>query len=138
MPSRALAGEVEAKLSPELGREFLVTGLYGGSDWGITDAWLTSDMPTVLIATVEKADALMRYLGPMLLARLKLLVVDEAHQVVLEDNERERNNLAEHTNRSIRLESFISRLLVRKPEIVRVALTAVAGGAGYPVARWIE
>ena len=60
VPSRALAGEVEAKLSPELGREFLVTGLYGGSDWGITDAWLTSDMPTVLIATVEKADALMR------------------------------------------------------------------------------
>ena len=95
VPSRALAGEVEAKLSPELGREFLVTGLYGGSDWGITDAWLTSDMPTVLIATVEKADALMRYLGPMLLARLKLLIVDEAHQVVLEDNERERNNLAD-------------------------------------------
>ena len=138
VPSRALAGEVEAKLSSELGREFLVTGLYGGSDWGITDAWLTSDMPTVLIATVEKADALMRYLGPMLLARLKLLIVDEAHQVVLEDNERERNSLAEHTNRSIRLESFISRLLVRRPEIVRVALTAVAGGAAYPVARWIE
>jgi hypothetical protein len=63
VPSRALAGEVEAKLSSELGREFLVTGLYGGSDWGITDAWLTSDMPTVLIATVEKADALMRYLA---------------------------------------------------------------------------
>jgi hypothetical protein len=138
VPSRALAGEVEAKLSFELGREFLVTGLYGGSDWGITDAWLISDTPTVLIATVEKADALMRYLGPMLLARLKLLIVDEAHQVVLEDNERERDNLAEHTNRAIRLESFISRLLVRKPEIVRVALTAVAEGAARPVARWIE
>ena len=82
VPSRALAGEVEAKLAGELGREFVVTGLYGGSDWGITDAWLTSDMPTVLIATVEKADALMRYLGPMLLLSLKLLIVDEAHQVV--------------------------------------------------------
>ncbi|MFA6243350.1 MAG: DEAD/DEAH box helicase, partial [Candidatus Hydrogenedentales bacterium] len=138
VPSRALAGEVEAKLTSELGRDFLVTGLYGGSDWGITDAWLTSDTPTVLIATVEKADALMRYLGPMLLLRLKLLIVDEAHQVVLDDNERERNSLAEHTNRAIRLESFISRLLLRKPEIVRVALTAVAGGAAYPVARWIE
>ena len=138
VPSRALAGEVEAKLAGELGREFVVTGLYGGSDWGITDAWLTSDMPTVLIATVEKADALMRYLGPMLLTRLKLLIVDEAHQVVSEDNERERNALAEHMSRAIRLESFISRLLLRKPEIVRVALTAVAGGAAHPVARWIE
>lgn len=138
VPSRALAGEVEAKLTGELGRDFVVTGLYGGSDWGITDAWLTSDSPTVLIATVEKADALMRYLGPMLLARLKLLIVDEAHQVVTEDNERERNALADHMNRAIRLESFISRLLLRKPEIVRVALTAVAGGAAPPVARWIE
>lgn len=138
VPSRALAGEVEAKLSGELGRDFVVTGLYGGSDWGITDAWLTSDSPTVLIATVEKADALMRYLGPMLLARLKLLIVDEAHQVVTEDNERERNALAEHMNRAIRLESFISRLLLCKPDIVRVALTAVAGGAAQPVARWIE
>lgn len=138
VPSRALAGEVEAKLVGELGHDFVVTGLYGGSDWGITDAWLTSDLPTVLIATVEKADALMRYLGPMLLARLKLLIVDEAHQVVLEDNERERNSLADHMNRAIRLESFISRLLLRKPEIVRVALTAVAGGAAPPVARWIE
>jgi hypothetical protein len=138
VPSRALAGEIEAKLAGEFGREFVVTGLYGGSDWGITDAWLTSDMPTVLIATVEKADALMRYLGPALLARLKLLIVDEAHQVVSEDNGRERNALAEHMNRAIRLESFISRLLLRKPEIVRLALTAVAGGAARPVARWIE
>ncbi|MDH7791648.1 DEAD/DEAH box helicase [Ochrobactrum sp. AN78] len=138
VPSRALAGEVEAKLTGELGRDFVVTGLYGGSDWGITDAWLTSDSPTVLIATVEKADALMRYLGPMLLARLKLLIVDEAHQVVLEDNDRERNSLADHMNRAIRIESFISRLLLRKPNIVRIALTAVAGGAAPPVARWIE
>lgn len=138
VPSRALANEVEAKLTSELGRDFVVTGLYGGADWGITDVWLTSDSPTVLIATVEKADALMRYLGPMLLARLKLLIVDEAHQVVLEDNERERNTLAEHMNRAIRLESFISRLLLRKPDIVRIALTAVAGGAATPVARWIN
>jgi hypothetical protein len=138
VPSRALASEVEAKLTGELGRDFVVTGLYGGSDWGITDAWLTSDSPTVLIATIEKADALMRYLGPMLMARLKLLIVDEAHQVLLEDNERERDALANHMNRAIRLESFISRLLLRKPDIVRIALTAVAGGAAHPVARWIE
>ena len=138
VPSRALAGEVEAKLGVELGREFLVTGLYGGSDWGITDAWLTTDVATVLIATVEKAEALMRYLGPMLIARMSLLIIDEAHQVVVEDNESVRDSLAEHGNRAVRLEGFVSRLIARKPGVVRLALTAVAGGAAHPVARWIE
>ncbi|WP_334407668.1 DEAD/DEAH box helicase [Bradyrhizobium sp. AZCC 2289] len=138
VPSRALAGEVEAKLTTELGGDFIVTGLYGGADWGLTDAWLTSDMPTVLIATVEKADALMRYLGPVLLARLRLLIVDEAHQVVVENSVYEQENLAEHSSRAARLESFISRLLARRPDLVRIALTAVAGGAAHPVARWIE
>jgi hypothetical protein len=138
VPSRALAGEVEAKLTTELGADFIVTGLYGGADWGITDAWLTSDISTVLIATVEKAEALMRYLGPVLLARLRLLIVDEAHQVVVENNVYEQENLAEHSSRAARLESFISRLLARRPDIVRIALTAVAGGAAHPVARWIE
>ncbi|TBE77259.1 DEAD/DEAH box helicase [Rhizobium ruizarguesonis] len=138
VPSRALAGEVEAKLISELGSEFIVTGLYGGTDWGVTDAWLTSDIPVVLIATVEKADALMRYLGPTLLARMRLLILDEAHQVVVENSEYERNSLARHTSRAARLESFVARLLARKPEIIRIALTAVAGGAAGPVARWIE
>jgi hypothetical protein len=138
VPSRALAGEVEAKLSGELGRDFTITGLYGGADWGVTDYWLTSDNPTVLIATVEKADALMRYLGPVLLRRLRLLIVDEAHQVVPEEDERTLADFAEHTNRAIRLESFVSRLLAQAPGIARIALTAVAGGAASPVARWIE
>src|SRR3546814_10815717 len=62
VPSRALAGEVEAKLSSELRGDVIVTGLYGGADWGITDVWLTSEEPVVLIVTVEKADALLRYL----------------------------------------------------------------------------
>lgn len=138
VPSRALAGEVEAKLTGELGHEFIVTGLYGGTDWGITDAWLTTDMPTVLIATVEKADALMRYLGPALLSRLKLLLLDEAHQVVVEDKVYQQERLAEHKSRAARLEAFISRLLARKSNIVRIALTAVAGGAAGPVAKWME
>jgi hypothetical protein len=50
----------------------------------------------------------------------------------------EQENLAEHSSRAARLESFISRLLARRPDIVRIALTAVAGGAAHPVARWIE
>jgi len=138
VPSRALAGEVETKLVSELGRDLVVTGLYGGTDWGITDYWLKADRPTVLIATVEKADALMRYVGSLIVARLRLLIVDEAHQVVAQDRDRSFIDFAEHSSRALRLESFVSRLLVRAPDIARVALTAVAGGAATPVARWIE
>lgn len=138
VPSRALASEVEAKISNELSNDFTITGLYGGTDWGITDYWLRSDKPTVLIATVEKTDALMRYLGPLLLKRLRLLIVDEAHQVVPENNERTQDNFSEHSSRPLRLEAFVSRLLSCAPDIERIALTAVAGGAAPTVACWIE
>ncbi|MBU1690638.1 MAG: DEAD/DEAH box helicase [Gammaproteobacteria bacterium] len=138
VPSRALAGEVESKLTSELGRDLTITGLYGGADWGITDYWLNSDKPSVLIATVEKADALMRYVGPLLLTKLRLLIVDEAHQVVADASQRGMDSLADHSSRSIRLEGFVSRLLARRPDVVRIALTAVAGGAAQPVAEWIE
>jgi hypothetical protein len=138
VPSRALAGEVEAKLTAELGSDVIVTGLYGGADWGITDFWITADQPTVLIATVEKADALIGYLGPLLLTRLKLLIIDEAHQVVAEADARSVATLVDHGSRAMRLESLVSRLLSLKPDVVRIALTAVAGGAAAPVARWME
>ena len=138
VPSRALAGEVEHKLSSELGQDLIITGLYGGVDWGLTDYWLTANRPTVLIATVEKADALMRYLGSVLFARLRLLIIDEAHQVVPEDNENTQNLFADHSSRSLRLEGLVSRLLTQSPDIVKIALTAVAGGAATPIARWIE
>jgi hypothetical protein len=138
VPSRALAGEVEAKLTAELGRDLVITGLYGGADWGITDYWLTADQPTVLIATVEKADALMRYLGPILIGRLKLLIIDEAHQVVAEMDRSNLERLADHGSRAMRLESLVSRVLALKPDVIRIALTAVAGGAAAPVARWME
>lgn len=140
VPSRALAGEVEAKLTDELGRagDFIITGLYGGTDWGITDYWLRAEKPTVLVATVEKAEALMRYIGPMLLARLRVLIIDEAHQVVTESDDRARTSLADHSSRPMRLESLVSRVLALKPSVVRIALTAVAGGAAGPVAHWME
>jgi hypothetical protein len=137
VPSRALAGEVEAKLSSELGEDLIITGLYGGTDWGVTDYWMTADRPTVLIATVEKANALMRFIGPILVSRLRLLIIDEAHQVVPENSKNTLNAFADHTNRSIRLESFVSRILMQAPNIARIALTAVAGGASSPVAKWI-
>src|SRR5690606_9824501 len=106
--------------------------------WGVTDYWLTADEPTVLIVTVEKADALMRYLGTMLRARLKLLILDEAHQVVPDEGPGFEASFAEHRNRSLRLEGLVSRLLTLVPNVVRIALTAVAGGAAGPVARWVE
>src|SRR3546814_20093466 len=56
VPSRALAGEVEAKLRSELGSDMTITALYGGAGLGITDAWLNGDQPTVLIPAVDKAD----------------------------------------------------------------------------------
>jgi hypothetical protein len=37
---------MRCEVRTELGREFLVTGLYGGSDWGITDAWLDRGIAT--------------------------------------------------------------------------------------------
>lgn len=139
VPSRALAGEVEAKLSAEFRNDdIVVTGLYGGTDWGITDNWLTTEIPTVLIATVEKAEALMRYLGRLLISRLALLIIDEAHQVVVPGTPKTMRDLAAHGDRSMRLESLVSRILVLKPDLPRIALTAVAGGAAQPVSRWIE
>jgi hypothetical protein len=138
VPSRALASEVEAKLTAELGNDLIVTGLYGGADWGITDYWLTADRPVVLIATVEKAEALMRYVGHLLIARLRLLIIDEAHQVVSEGDVNAAEALAAHNSRSMRLEAIVSRLLAIRPQMARIALTAVAGGAAQPVAQWIE
>ena len=138
VPSRALAGEVEVKLTQEMGDEFIVTGLYGGNDWGITDYWLEAERPTVLITTVEKADAMMRYLGSHIIPRVKLLIIDEAHQIVPNDPEYSARNFASHSDRALRLESFVSRILAQSPNMARIALTAVAGGAAAPVARWIE
>jgi DEAD/DEAH box helicase len=138
VPSRALANEVETKLTAELGHDVVVTGLYGGADWGITDYWLTAEQPVALIATVEKAEALMRYVGHLLLHRLRLLILDEAHQVVSEGDDLAKEALAAHTSRSMRLEALVTRILTARPDIARIALTAVAGGAAEPVARWIE
>lgn len=138
VPSRALAGEVEAKLTAELGADMVITGLYGGTDWGITDYWLAANRPTVLIATVEKAEALVRYVGKILLKRLRLLIIDEAHQVVSENNDYAMETLADHGSRPMRLEALVSRVFALKPDISRIALTAVAGGAAEPIARWVE
>jgi len=113
-----------------------VTGLYGGTDWGPTDAWLTSSDRTVLICTYEKAEALMRFLGPRFLGRVSLVVIDEAHMVQFGGNT---NDLRKAESRELRLESLGARLFsyLNEERSRVIALSAVASEAETALARWI-
>jgi superfamily II DNA/RNA helicase len=141
VPSRALAAEVEARLAQDLrgvsATPVMVTGLYGGIDWGPTDAWISRDQPTAVICTFEKADALIRYLGILFLHRVRMVVIDEAHMV--EQHPERLDGLANGTSRSLRLEQLGARLLnARAVYGFRViALSAVAANAAPALARWI-
>lgn len=144
VPSRALATEVEGKLARVLRRlgdeEITVTGLYGGADWGPTDAWLTAGNKTVVICTYEKAEALIRFVGRWFLSRLRLVVIDEAHFVCFSGSSEEFAKPAVlHINRSLRLESLGARLLysVDRSTCDVIALSAVAQGAEPLIAQWI-
>jgi len=140
VPSRALAAEVEGKLHRVLtrltARRIVVTGLYGGTDWGPTDAWLTSDDPTVLICTYEKGEALIRFLGPLFLGRLALVVFDEAHMVQFDQN---LSTLRDAESRSQRLESLGMRIrhLVGATPCRMIALSAVARGLEDALHCWV-
>ncbi len=140
VPKRALAAEVEAKLlrtiAPLSGDRIVITGLYGGIDWGPTDAWLTATDRTVLICTYEKAEALIRFLGPLFLGRLSLVVLDEAHMVQFDGKEEE---LLNAESRSLRLESLVARLLAHIPsdQSQVIALSAVAAGMESTLAKWV-
>lgn len=144
VPSRALAAEVESALTRVLKKlnepPIIVTGLYGGTDWGPTDAWLTSTDQTVLICTPEKAEALIRFLGPHFLKRVSLLVVDEAHSVQFDPKiKNATKKLQEAENRPLRLEALCSRLftyLDGKQERI-IALSAVARGIERPLTEWV-
>jgi hypothetical protein len=140
VPKRALAAEVEAKLKRTIATlssdPIVITGLYGGIDWGPTDAWLTRDDRTVLICTYEKAEALIRFLGPLFLGRLVLTVLDEAH-LVRHDGKADALRTAE--SRPLRLESLVARLLAHVPDGGRrvVALSAVATSMERSLAQWV-
>jgi superfamily II DNA/RNA helicase len=142
VPSRALAAEVEARLADDLrgvaAEPVVVTGLYGGIDWGPTDAWVQTDRSTIVICTFEKADALIRYLGVLFLDRVRLVVVDEAHMV--EHDENRSAGIADGTSRSLRLEVLGARLLRARDRYgFRIlALSAVAARAAPALARWIS
>jgi len=141
VPSRALAAEVEARFAQDLSGiaadPIVVTGLYGGIDWGPTDAWIQADRPTIVICTFEKADALLRYLGVLFLSRVRLAVIDEAHMV--EQDPSRLVDLLEGTSRAYRLEQLGSRLLRARDEhgFRIVALSAVAARAAPALARWV-
>ncbi|WP_042356716.1 DEAD/DEAH box helicase [Bacillus rubiinfantis] len=136
VPSRALATEVESKLGIVLGNLGVkVTGLYGGTDWGPTDAWVTTPEPTVLICTYEKAEALIRFLGPLFLNRVSLVVIDEAHSVQF--NGISHRDLISGDNRSLRLEMLTSRLLQYIENKRIIALSAVAD-ENDSLAHWIS
>jgi hypothetical protein len=140
VPSRALAAEVESKLSRVLrhlsDERVVVTGLYGGTDWGPTDAWLTAEDRTVLICTYEKAEALMRFLGPLFIHRVSLVVIDEAHSIQFDGDE---GYLRSAESRSLRLESLGTRLLTHLDQNRSrvIALSAVASGAENALASWV-
>ncbi len=141
VPSRALASEVEYKLSKLFNRIdpfVLVTGLYGGSEWNVGEAWLTAERPTIAICTVEKAEAVLRYLGSYLLLRLTHIILDEAHQVLYEGKNSDDIELLNHDNRSLKLESFLSRVFALKNDLSVVALSAVAGGSEDYIAKWVS
>jgi DEAD/DEAH box helicase len=141
VPSRALAAEVEGRLAQDLrgiaGQPVVVTGLYGGIDWGPTDAWIQADRATIVICTFEKADALLRYLGVLFLTRVRLVVIDEAHMV--EQDQARLAGLEDGSSRAFRLEQLGARLLrARNDHGFRVlALSAVAARAAPALARWI-
>ena len=142
VPSRALAAEVEFKLSQvfePLGRgetPIIITGLYGGTDWGPTDAWLTRDIPTILICTYEKGEALVRFMGPSFLGRVSLVIVDEAHSVQFNGKYTE---LQEAESRPLRLEVLSTRLFstVERNQGRIIALSAVAEGIENELASWV-
>lgn len=141
VPTRALAAEVEGRLSRALrgvgGREAIaVTGLYGGTDWGPTDVWLSAENPTVLVSTQEKAEALVRFFGSRVVERIRLVVVDEAHEVQADSSGAERDS---HESRALRLETLVARLRAQLGDQTRfIALSAVAHGIQAPLARWIS
>lgn len=139
VPSRALATEVEAKMKTVLGNlgsySVKVTGLYGGVDWGPTDAWINTEEPTVLICTYEKGEALIRFLGPLFLNRVSLVVIDEAHSVQF--NGSNYDGLRTADDRSLRLEMLTNRILRYLGEKRVIALSAVAE-ENKSLAQWIS
>jgi len=137
VPTRVFAMEIEAVgLDRFRGINANVSVLYGVSHGG-EELSLSAKKPLLLIATVEKAEALLRRTTDDVIKRISLLIVDEAHQAVVGVVDEYRLQLLINAgDRSLRLESFVTRLLIRQPKIRRIAMSAVARGADQVLANW--
>ena len=111
VPSRALAAEVENTISQVLRgigvHDVTVTSMYGGNDWGPSDALIDLENSCVIISTHEKAEALIRFVGTEFIQRICCLVLDEAHTVAFDNNY---DALKESKSRALHLETLVSRL----------------------------
>lgn len=123
-PFRSLAFEVEQSLNKIFGPlDITVSQLYGGSTANITDFELINESQ-VIIATPEKAKALIRC-GSGLENEIKLIVVDEGHLLGAED-------------RYIKNEMFLTHIkeFASKNQIRMLLLSAVLPNAD-DLAQWI-
>ncbi len=140
IPSRALAMEVETTIADVFRRvgivDVSVSSMYGGNDWGPSDATTNIEHSCVLISTHEKAEALLRFLGSRIVQRICCLIIDEAHTVAFDDNF---ETLKLSKNRSLHLESLVGRILslVDRDKLRVVALSAVASNAKTNLAQWV-
>ncbi len=123
-PFRSLAFEVEQSLSKVFGPlGITVSQLYGGSTANVTDFELIKESQ-VIIATPEKAKALIRC-GSGLETEIKLIVVDEGHLLGAEDRYIKNEMFLTHIN------EFASRNQIRM-----VLLSAVLPNANE-LAEWV-
>ncbi len=128
VPTRALAAEVEQRLSNNLEPLGLsVSALFGGFD-DVAYERTMLDQLDVLVATPEKLDLLLRQDpepddGQNMASRLQLVIYDEAHEVA-------------EGSRGLRAELLLSRLRRDAPHAVVRALSAVTPNADE-LGRWL-
>jgi hypothetical protein len=123
-PFRSLAFEIEQSLNSTFGPlGIIVSQLYGGSTANVTDFELINESQ-VIIATPEKAKALIRC-GSGLEREIKLIVVDEGHLLGAEE-------------RYIKNEMFLTHIkeFAARNQIRMLLLSAVLPNAG-DLAQWI-
>ena len=140
VPSRALAAEVEDTISQVFQglkiHDVTVTSMYGGNDWGPSDALIDLEKACVIISTHEKAEALLRFSGTQFIKRICCLVLDEAHTVTFDNNY---EALRDSNSRALHLETLVSRLFsfINREKVRVIALSAVAKDIETNLARWV-
>lgn len=141
VPSRALAAEVENTISQVFRglkiNDVTVTSMYGGNDWGPSDALVNLENACVIISTHEKAEALLRFAGTEFIHRICCLVLDEAHTVAFDNDY---DALRDSNSRALHLETLVSRLFsfFDRDKVRVIALSAVATNIETNLAQWVS